>query len=146
MDSHFDPTAEAEVKSDSDLIAMVRKIIVEDMIYAIVNEEPKAEEIKASIKEYEQRHKAEIDKRQSKRDDEKRNIQDRIDAEHRQTENNRKLVMEEEKNIAINKRKFKAETTEVLLGEPNVSAHHVIVEHGFGELLQCVYFYPLLWK
>lgn len=90
---------------------------VEDMIYAIVNEEPAAEEIKASIKMYEQRHKSEIDKRQSKRDDEKRNIQDRIDAEHRQTENNRKLVMEEEKNIAINKRKFKTETTEVLLGE-----------------------------
>lgn len=89
---------------------------VEDMIYAIVNEEPAAEEIKASIKEYEQRYKSEIDKRQSKRDDEKRNIQDRIDAEHRQTENNRKLAVEEDKNIAINKRKFKTETTEVLLG------------------------------
>jgi CDK-activating kinase assembly factor MAT1 len=90
---------------------------VEDMIYAIVNEEPAAEEIKASIKEYEQRYKSDIDKRQSKRDDEKRNIQDRIDAEHRQTEKNRKLAVEEEKNIAINKRKFKTETTEVLLGE-----------------------------
>ena len=90
---------------------------VEDMIYAIVNEEPAAEEIKAGIKEYEQRYKSEIDKRQSKRDDEKRNVQDRIDAEHRQTENNRKLVVEEEKNIAVNKRKFKTEKTEVLLGE-----------------------------
>mmetsp|Transcript_7520 Transcript_7520/g.9820 ORF Transcript_7520/g.9820 Transcript_7520/m.9820 type:complete len:292 (+) Transcript_7520:56-931(+) len=90
---------------------------VEDMIYAIVNEEPAAEEIKAKVKEYEQENKAQIVIRQSQRADEERSIQDRIAAEQRLTEQSRTAAVEEEKHIAIAKKKFKTETTEVLLGE-----------------------------
>lgn len=90
---------------------------VEDMIYSIVNEEPNAEEGKATIKEYEQAHKAEIVIRQSQRADQERGVQDRIASEQRQTERMRREVKEEEKAIALSKRKLKQESTEVLLGE-----------------------------
>lgn len=90
---------------------------VEDMIYAIVNEEPAAEEIKLKIKEYEQEHKAQIVIRQSQRADEERSIQDRIAFEQRQAEQSRLAVVEEEKHIAHAKKRFKTESTEVLLGE-----------------------------
>lgn len=90
---------------------------VEDMVFSIVNEEPQAEEFKAKIKEYEQAHKAEIVIRQSQRADEERSIQDRIAAEQRESERNRREVIEEEKAIAATKRKLKQESTEVLLGE-----------------------------
>lgn len=90
---------------------------VEDMIYSIVNEEPTAEGFKAKIKEYEQAHRAEIVIRQSQRADEERSIQDRIAAEQRETERLRREIEEDEKAIAVNKRKLKQESTEVLLGE-----------------------------
>jgi CDK-activating kinase assembly factor MAT1 len=90
--------------------------MVEDMIYSIVNEDPDAEECKAKIKEYEQAHKAAIVIRQSQRADEERSIQDRIAAEQRDAEQLRKAVQEEEKYMAIAKRKWKQESTEVLLG------------------------------
>lgn len=90
---------------------------VEDMIYSIVNEEPEAEEHKAKIKEYEHAHKAEIVIRQSQRADEERSIQDRIAAEQREAERLRREYQEEEKAIAVTKRKLKQESTEVLLGE-----------------------------
>jgi len=90
---------------------------VENMIYSIVNEEPDVEECKAKIKEYEQQHKAEIVIRQSQRADEERSIQDRIAAEQREAERQRREVEEEEKAIAVNKRKWKQESTQVLLGE-----------------------------
>jgi CDK-activating kinase assembly factor MAT1 len=50
---------------------------VEDMIFAIVNEEPHAEEIKAKIKKYEEENKKQIVIRQSQRADEDRSIADR---------------------------------------------------------------------
>ena len=90
---------------------------VEDLIYSIVNEEPDAEECKAKIKEYEQAHKAAIVIRQSQRADEERSIQDRIAAEQRQAERLRQEAVEEEKAMAVAKRKWKQESTEVLLGE-----------------------------
>jgi CDK-activating kinase assembly factor MAT1 len=90
---------------------------VEDMIYSIVNEQPEAEEFKLRVKEYEQKHKAEIVIRQSQRADEERSIQDRIAAEQRESERTRRELREEEKAIATAKRKLKQESTEVLLGE-----------------------------
>ena len=79
--------------------------------------EPDAEECKAKIKDYERAHKAAIVIRQSQRADEERSIQDRIAAEQRETERLRQLVQEEEKAMALAKRKWKQESTEVLLGE-----------------------------
>jgi hypothetical protein len=90
---------------------------VEDMIYSIVNEEPNAEACKARIKEYEQAHKAEIVIRQSQRADQERSIQDRIAAEHRETERMRLETIEAEKAMLITKKKLKQEVTQVLLGE-----------------------------
>jgi CDK-activating kinase assembly factor MAT1 len=90
---------------------------VEDMIYSIVNEEADAEECKAKIKEYEQAHRAEIVVRQSQRADEERAIQDLIAYESELSKRNRLEALEEQKAIAITKRKFKQESTEVALGE-----------------------------
>jgi len=50
---------------------------VEDMIFAIVNEEPQAEEVKMKIKKYEEENKRLIVIRQSQRADEDRSIADR---------------------------------------------------------------------
>jgi CDK-activating kinase assembly factor MAT1 len=90
---------------------------VEDKIYAIVNEEPAAEDIKARIKEYEQAHRAQIVIRQSQRADEERSILDRITSEQRETEQMRHAALEEERAVAAAKKRFKTETAEVLLGE-----------------------------
>lgn len=90
---------------------------VEDKIYAIVNEEPQAEEIKAQIKEYEQQHRAQIVIRQSQRADEERSIQDRIAAEQRLAEESRQAALEDKKAEAADRKRFKKETAEVLLGE-----------------------------
>jgi CDK-activating kinase assembly factor MAT1 len=90
---------------------------VEDMIYSIVNEEADAEECKAKIKEYEQAHRAEIVVRQSQRADEERAIQDLIAAESEVAKRNRLEAMEIQKAIAVTKRKYKQESTEVALGE-----------------------------
>jgi CDK-activating kinase assembly factor MAT1 len=90
---------------------------VEDKIYAIVNEEPAAEDIKARFKEYEQAHRAQIVIRQSQRADEERSILDRITSEQRETEQMRHAAIEEERAVAAAKKRFKAETLEVLLGK-----------------------------
>ena len=90
---------------------------VEDMIYSIVNEEPNAEECKGKIKAYETKNRAEIVIRQSQRADEERAIQDQIAAEQREAERRKRELQEEEKAIALTKRKFKQESAEVLLGE-----------------------------
>jgi CDK-activating kinase assembly factor MAT1 len=90
---------------------------VEDMIYSIVNEDPEAETNKIKIREYEQRHKAEIVVRQSQRADEERSIQDQIAGEQREAERLRREALEEERAIAAAKRKLKQESTQVLLGE-----------------------------
>jgi CDK-activating kinase assembly factor MAT1/Zinc finger, C3HC4 type (RING finger) len=90
---------------------------VEDMIYSIVNEDPEAETHKAKIKEYEQRHKAEIVVRQSQRADEERSIQDQIASEQREAERLKREAIEEERAVAAAKRKLKQESTQVLLGE-----------------------------
>ncbi|GAX23569.1 CDK-activating kinase assembly factor MAT1 [Fistulifera solaris] len=91
--------------------------MVEDMIFSIVNEEPNAEECKNKIKDYEQANKSAIVIRQSQRADEERSIQDRIAAEQREAEQMRLLAQEDEKYMAQAKRKWKQESTEVLLGE-----------------------------
>lgn len=90
---------------------------VEDIIYSIVNEEPNAEEVKAKVKSYEDRNRAQIVIRQSQRADEERCIADRIAAEIREAERRKREFEEVEKKVALNKRKFKQETTEVMLGE-----------------------------
>ena len=89
---------------------------VEDIIYSIVNEEPNAEECKIKIKQYEEINRAQIVIRQSQRADEERSIQDRIAAEQRDYETRKRDYQEEEKLIALTKRKLKQESTEVLLG------------------------------
>ena len=89
---------------------------VEDIIYSIVNEEPNAEECKIKIKQYEELNRAQIVIRQSQRADEERSIQDRIAAEQREYEIRKRDYQEEEKLIALTKRKLKQESTEVLLG------------------------------
>ena len=90
---------------------------VEDIIYSIVNEEPNAEECKGKIKSYEENHRTEIVIRQSQRADEERAIQDQIAAEQREAERRKRDLQEEERAIALTKRKFKQESAEVLLGE-----------------------------
>ncbi|CAB9526405.1 CDK-activating kinase assembly factor MAT1 [Seminavis robusta] len=89
----------------------------EDIVFSIVNEEPNAEEAKDKIRAYEEEHKALIVLRQSQRADEERSIQDRIAAEQREMERKKRELKEEEKLIAMTKRKYKQEATEVLLGE-----------------------------
>lgn len=86
-------------------------------VYSIVNEEPNAEECKVKIKQYEEAHRTEIVIRQSHRADEERAIQDRIASEQREAERRKRDYQEGEKAIALAKRKFKQESTEVLLGE-----------------------------
>lgn len=90
---------------------------VENIIYSIVNEEANAEECKAKIKAYEEANRSAIVIRQSQRADEERAIQDRIALEQREAERQKRDTLEEEKAIAMTKRKFKQESAEVLLGE-----------------------------
>ena len=90
---------------------------VEDLIYSIVQEEPNAEECKLKVKQYEEQHRAAIVIRQSQRADEERSIQDRIAAEQRAAEIRKREAYEEERAIALTKKKLKQESTEVLLGE-----------------------------
>lgn len=89
----------------------------EDIIFSIVNEEANAEDAKSKIRAYEEANKAEIVIRQSQRADEERSIQDRIAAEQRDSERRKRERVEEEKAIALSKRKFKQESQQVLLGE-----------------------------
>ena len=86
-------------------------------LYHILLLEPNAEEAKAKIRAYEEENKALIVLRQSERADEERSIQDRIAAEQRDMERKKRELQEEERAIALTKRKFKQESTEVLLGE-----------------------------
>ena len=90
---------------------------VEDIIYSIVNEEENAQECKAKIKAYEEENRSAIVIRQSQRADEERAIQDRIASEQREAERRKREFQEEEKAIALTKRKFKQESAEVKLGE-----------------------------
>jgi hypothetical protein len=91
--------------------------ILSFLVYSIVNEEPDAEEAKTKIKGYEEAHRTEIVIRQSQRADEERAIQDQIASEQREGERRKRDYQEEEKAIALTKRKLKQESTEVLLGE-----------------------------
>ena len=88
----------------------------ENIIFSIVNEEPDAEESKTKIRAYEEANKAQIVIRQSQRADEERSIQDRIATEQRDLERRKRDLIEEEKQMALNKRKYKQEATEVALG------------------------------
>lgn len=88
-----------------------------DTVYAIVNEEPNAEEMKAKVKAYEEANRSRIVIRQSQRADEERSIADRIAAEQRKAERLKREFKQEERAIALTKQKFKQEAAEVLLGE-----------------------------
>lgn len=90
---------------------------VEDIIYCIVNEEPNAEDMKAKVKEYEEKNKAQIVVRQSQRADEERSVADRIMQEKREAERRKRDHEEEERIVAQAKRKMKQEATEVMLGD-----------------------------
>jgi hypothetical protein len=90
--------------------------ILYGVVYSIVNEEPNAEECKSKIKAYEEANRAQIVIRQSQRADEERSIQDRIASEQREAERNKRELQEEEKAIALTKRKLKQESTQVALG------------------------------
>lgn len=90
---------------------------VEDIIFSIVNEEPNAEETKAKVKSYEDSNRSQIVIRQSQRADEERCIADRIASEQRESERRKREFAEIEKAVALTKKKFKQETTEVMLGE-----------------------------
>ncbi|GFH45119.1 CDK-activating kinase assembly factor MAT1 [Chaetoceros tenuissimus] len=90
---------------------------VEDIIWAIVNEEPNAEEMKNRVKRYEIENKAEIATRQSVRADEDRFIADRIAAEQRDSEKRKREFLDQEREIAATKRRFKQESLQVSLGE-----------------------------
>ena len=90
---------------------------VETVIFSIVNEEPNAEEVKAKVKAYEEKNRSQIVIRQSQRADEERCIADRIASEAREAERRKRDFEEVEKAVASTKRKFKQETTEVMLGE-----------------------------
>jgi hypothetical protein len=73
--------------------------------------------MKAKVKSYEGANKSQIVIRQSRRADEERSIADRIAAEQREAERRKREVKEEERAVALTKRKFKQESAEVLLGE-----------------------------
>jgi len=90
---------------------------VECIVFSIVNEEPDAEEIKAKLKKYEEENKSQIVIRQSQRADEERSIADRIAAEQRDSERQRRECTLREKAIAECKKKYKEESTQVMLGE-----------------------------
>ena len=98
------------------------------IVYSIVNEEPNAEECKSKIKAYEEANRAQIVIRQSQRADEERSIQDRIASEQREAERNKRELQEEEKAIALTKRKLKQESTQVALG---VSPLQFLVHYMF---------------
>lgn len=90
---------------------------VECIVFSIVNEEPDAEEQKAKLKKYEEENKSQIVIRQSQRADEERSIADRIAAEQRDAERQRRECILREKTIAECKKKYKEESTQVMLGE-----------------------------
>eukprot|EP00804_Cyclotella_cryptica_P023080 CCRYP_000328-RB/>CCRYP_000328-RB protein AED:0.17 eAED:0.17 QI:632/1/1/1/1/0.75/4/431/185 len=86
-------------------------------VFSIVNEEPNAEEMKTKVKAYEEANRSQIVIRQSQRADEERCTADRIASEQRDAERRKREFQEIEKAVALTKRKFKQETTEVMLGE-----------------------------
>jgi CDK-activating kinase assembly factor MAT1 len=89
---------------------------VEDLIFAIVNEEPNAEECIAKYRKYEEENKNAIVARQSQRADEDRTIEARIAAEQRDAERRKRDLIEGEKAVAAAKRRYKQEATQVSLG------------------------------
>jgi len=105
---------------------------VEDIIYAIVNGEPNAEECKALVKKHEEENKSEIAIRQSQRADEERLIQDRIAAEQREADHKKRLFAEEEIERKIMKQRYHKEATEVKLGERDMISEEVMNAHLSG--------------
>jgi hypothetical protein len=107
-------------------------------VFSIVNEEPNAEECKSKIKAYEEVHRTQIVIRQSQRADEERAIQDRIAAEQREAERLKRDLRDEERAIALTKRKLKQESTEVLLGVSYIYTYiyiyiYIAMMVGFGK-------------
>jgi hypothetical protein len=113
--------------------------IMSSAVYSIVNKEANAEECKTRIKAYEEAHRTEIVIRQSQRADEERAIQDRIQSEQRESERRRRDNEEDEKTIALNKRKFKQESTEVLLGV------RTVMERTSCQKKQCIFWFFLFY-
>lgn len=90
---------------------------VEDIIYAIVNEEPNAEECKAKFRKRGEEDKNQINIRSSRRAAEDRSRADRIAAQQREAERKKREHLEEEKHVKSNKQRYKLEAKEVLFGE-----------------------------
>jgi len=89
---------------------------VEDIIYAIVNEEPNAEECKSKFKKHGVEDKNQIDIRLSRRVAQDRMIADRIAAQQREAEQKKREHLEEEKMVKSYKQRYKLEAKEVLFG------------------------------
>ncbi|KAL3822198.1 hypothetical protein ACHAXA_008214 [Cyclostephanos tholiformis] len=104
---------------------------VED-ISNIVNEEPNAEEAKAKVKAYEEANRSQIVIRQSQRADEERCIADRIASEQREAERRKREFQEIERAVCDARRKFKQETTEVMLGERDQVSAEVAAAQMLG--------------
>jgi hypothetical protein len=111
-------------------------------VFSIVNEEPNAEECKSKIKAYEEVHRTQIVIRQSQRADEERAIQDRIAAEQREAERLKRDLRDEERAIALTKRKLKQESTEVLLGV----SYHIAMIVGFGKQAKVSHLFVMLFS
>jgi len=90
---------------------------VEDILYAIVNEEPNAEECKSKLKKYKEENKSQIAIRQSQRADAHRSRVERIALEEREKVFREREALEDEKAITVAKRRYKLEATQVTLGE-----------------------------
>jgi len=89
---------------------------VEDIIYAIVNEEPNAEECKAKFRKCGEEDKTQINIRLSRRAAADRSITDRIAAQQREAERKKREHLEEEKTVKSYKQRYKLEAKEVLFG------------------------------
>lgn len=89
---------------------------VEDIIYAIVNEEPNAEECKAKFRKHGEEDKTQINVRLSQRAAADLSITDRIAAQQREAERKKREHLEEEKTVRSYKQRYKLEAKEVLFG------------------------------
>ncbi len=105
---------------------------VEDLIYAIVNSEPNAEECKMIVKKFEEENKSEIAIRQSQRADEDRLIQDKIVEEQREVLKKKKIFRQDESERKRMKARYQKEATQVKLGEREMISQEVMNAHLAG--------------
>lgn len=99
---------------------------VEDVIYAIVNEEANAEECKAKYRKQADEDKSQINIRLSQRAAEDTSILSRINAQQRDAERKKREHLDREKTVKLFKERYKFEAKEVLLGRrENVTKKYV---------------------